>query len=242
MESGSSRLVERWDADALRSFGPPELTPVLAAPARPDAQPDPRGRTRLPRLYLPALSIVAVMVVLIGVGWANRWGGASFTSSMAGMRVVVIGPMTVAILATILVVERLRPAQRRPFLARGYRQDALYTVLNATLVLPLVVALALSFSDAAQRYLPWIVVPRFEFLPRWAAIALIFVAMDGCNWLAHLANHRIRVLWRFHELHHSQEDMSVLTVFRTHPLIHVSYLIALAVSYTHLTLPTNREV
>ena len=89
------------------------------------------------------------------------------------------------------------------------------------------VALSLSFSDVAQRYLPWIVVPRLEFFPRWAAIALIFVAMDGCNWLAHLANHRIRVLWRFHELHHSQEDMSVLTVFRTHPLIHVSYLIAL---------------
>jgi sterol desaturase/sphingolipid hydroxylase (fatty acid hydroxylase superfamily) len=51
--------------------------------------------------------------------------------------------------------------------------------------------------------------------------------MDGLNWFAHLANHRVRVLWRFHELHHSQEDMSVLTVFRTHPLIHVSYLIAL---------------
>jgi hypothetical protein len=47
------------------------------------------------------------------------------------------------------------------------------------------------------------------------------------NWFAHLGNHRVRVLWRFHELHHSQEDMSVLTVFRTHPLIHVSYLIAL---------------
>jgi sterol desaturase/sphingolipid hydroxylase (fatty acid hydroxylase superfamily) len=44
---------------------------------------------------------------------------------------------------------------------------------------------------------------------------------------AHLANHRVRTLWRFHELHHSQEDMNVLTVFRTHPLIHVSYLIAL---------------
>jgi sterol desaturase/sphingolipid hydroxylase (fatty acid hydroxylase superfamily) len=35
------------------------------------------------------------------------------------------------------------------------------------------------------------------------------------------------MLWRFHELHHSQEDMNVLTVFRTHPLIHVSYLVAL---------------
>jgi sterol desaturase/sphingolipid hydroxylase (fatty acid hydroxylase superfamily) len=43
----------------------------------------------------------------------------------------------------------------------------------------------------------------------------------------HLANHRSRVLWRFHELHHSQEDMNVMTVFRTHPLIHFSYLLAL---------------
>jgi sterol desaturase/sphingolipid hydroxylase (fatty acid hydroxylase superfamily) len=37
----------------------------------------------------------------------------------------------------------------------------------------------------------------------------------------------VRVLWRFHELHHSQEDLNALTVFRTHPFIHVSYLLAL---------------
>jgi len=42
------------------------------------------------------------------------------------------------------------------------------------------------------------------FLPRSAVIVLIFVAMDGCNWLAHLMNHRVRMFWRFHELHHSQ--------------------------------------
>jgi sterol desaturase/sphingolipid hydroxylase (fatty acid hydroxylase superfamily) len=72
-----------------------------------------------------------------------------------------------------------------------------------------------------------LVLPKIGTVPRWGAIALIFVAMDGLNWFAHLANHRVRMLWRFHELHHSQEDMNVLTVFRTHPLIHVSYLVAL---------------
>jgi sterol desaturase/sphingolipid hydroxylase (fatty acid hydroxylase superfamily) len=103
----------------------------------------------------------------------------------------------------------------------------LYTVLNATLVVPLVVALSLSFAEVVSKSLPWIIVPHYEFLPRWLVMALIFVAMDACNWSAHLANHKVRMLWRFHELHHSQEDMSVLTVFRTHPLIHVSYLITL---------------
>jgi sterol desaturase/sphingolipid hydroxylase (fatty acid hydroxylase superfamily) len=178
-------------------------------------------------MYLPALSIVAIFVGLVGIGWSDDWGGVRFSDSLTQMRMVVIGPMTILILAVILIVERLRPAQRRPSFARGYRQDALYALLNASLVAPLVVALSLSLTDAAKRYLPWIVVHRLELLPRWAVISLIFVLMDGCNWLAHFANHRIRVLWRFHELHHSQEDMSVLTVFRTHPLIHVSYLIAL---------------
>jgi sterol desaturase/sphingolipid hydroxylase (fatty acid hydroxylase superfamily) len=193
----------------------------------------PRERTGVPRralasrLYLPALSIVAVAVALVAIGWSSRWGGTRFAASMTNLRVVVVGPVTLAILALFLVVERLRPAQRRTFFARGYRQDLLYTVLNATLVVPLVVALSLSFAEVATKSLPWIVVPHVGFLPRWSMIAVIFVAMDGCNWLAHLANHRVRMLWRFHELHHSQEDMSVLTVFRTHPLIHVSYLITL---------------
>jgi sterol desaturase/sphingolipid hydroxylase (fatty acid hydroxylase superfamily) len=179
------------------------------------------------RVYLPAFSILAVAAVLIGIGWANRWGGADFSGSMTNLRVVVSGPLTLVIIGVFLIVERVRPAQRRPIFARGYRQDLLYTLLNATLVVPLVIALTLSFSQVVHRAFPWIVLGRIGIVPRWTAIVVIFVAMDGLNWFAHLANHRIRVLWRFHELHHSQEDMSVLTVFRTHPLIHVSYLIAL---------------
>jgi sterol desaturase/sphingolipid hydroxylase (fatty acid hydroxylase superfamily) len=99
--------------------------------------------------------------------------------------------------------------------------------LNATVTVPLVTALTLSFAEVVRGSVPWLVLARIGTVPRWCAIAVIFVAMDGCNWFAHLANHRVRMLWRFHELHHSQEDMNVLTVFRTHPLIHVSYLIAL---------------
>lgn len=179
------------------------------------------------RVYLPACSLAALAAVLILIGWLSHWGGSSFASSTTGLRVVLVGPATLAILGAFLVVERLRPAQRRPIFARGYRQDLLYTILNATLVAPLVVALSLSFAAVVKRALPWIVMPHVSAVPRWGVIALIFVAMDFCNWLAHFANHRVRVMWRFHELHHSQEDMSVLTVFRTHPLVHVSYLIAL---------------
>lgn len=212
------------------------MSTVIISPARspePAVAPRSISRTRGPRrslssfVYVPALSIAAVAVILVAIGWSSRWGGTTFASSMTNLRVVIVGPVTLVILAVFLVVERIRPAQRRPLFARGYRQDLLYTVLNATLVVPLVVALSLSFAEVASKSLPWVILPRIGSLPRWGVIAVIFVAMDGCNWFAHYANHRVRVLWRFHELHHSQEDMSVLTVFRTHPLIHVSYLITL---------------
>lgn len=178
------------------------------------------------RLYLPACGVAALALALVGFGVWIGFGG-SFGSYLSSVRIIEIGPLSLLIIGVFLVAERVRPAQRRPLVARGHRHDLLFAVLTATLVIPLVAALALSFTEVARRAVPWIVLPKTGGLPRWAAAAMIFVAMDACNWMAHLANHRVRVLWRFHEVHHSQEDMSVLTVFRTHPLIHVSYLVAL---------------
>ncbi len=179
------------------------------------------------RVYLPACAIAVSAVGLIALGWATHWGGASLADSMTGLRIVVIGPATLAILALLLVAERVWPAQDRPLFARGHRQDVLYTILNMTVTVPFVAVLSLSFADVVRARLPWLTFPRIGALPHGLVIAAIFVAMDGCNWLAHLANHRVQVLWRFHELHHSQEDMTVLTVFRTHPFVHFVYLIAL---------------
>jgi len=172
-------------------------------------------------MVIPSLGLI-----LVGVGWSTHWGGLDFAASLTSVRAVTIGPLAVALIAVFLVAERVRPAQRRALVARGHRQDVLYAVLNALVVLPLVTALTLSLDDVVRRAMPWVILPRIGMVPRWGAILAILVAMDGCNWLVHLANHRVRMLWRFHELHHSQEDMNVLTVFRTHPLIHVSYVLA----------------
>lgn len=177
-------------------------------------------------VYVPAFAVAAVAAALIGIGWATRWGGASFSGSVNDLHLVVVGPASLVILGVILVVERLRPAQRRPLVARGHRHDVLFAVLHGTLGVVLITALTLSFEEIVRRTLPWLVLPHMRIVPRVFVIAAIFVAMDFCNWLMHLANHRVRMLWRFHELHHSQEDLNVLTVFRTHPLIHVSYLVS----------------
>jgi sterol desaturase/sphingolipid hydroxylase (fatty acid hydroxylase superfamily) len=178
-------------------------------------------------VYLPAFLVPAFAALLIGIGWSIRWGGADFASSLTSLRVEVMGPVALAMIGVCMVLERVRPAQRRPLVARGHWHDVLFTIFNALVVLPLLTALTLSFVEVIRRVMPWIILPKLGLVPRWGTIAVIYIAMDGCNWFVHLANHRIRMLWRFHELHHSQEDMNALTVFRTHPLIHVSYLLAL---------------
>ncbi|HEY3669732.1 MAG TPA: sterol desaturase family protein [Acidimicrobiia bacterium] len=179
------------------------------------------------RVYVPACAIAVAAGALLWFGWTNHWGGSDFAGSVVSLRAVVAGPATLVIIGVFLIVERTWPAQQRPMFARGYRHDLLFTLVNALLVVPLVTGLTLAAVHAAQTSMPWIVLPHIGLVPRWATIALIVVAMDFSNWAVHLANHRARMLWRFHELHHSQEDMSVLTVFRTHPLIHFSYLVAL---------------
>jgi sterol desaturase/sphingolipid hydroxylase (fatty acid hydroxylase superfamily) len=215
-------------AKVQRTFGTAVPTVIFASPGASIHTPGRKVWHEASSLiYLPALLVPAFAALLVGIGWSTRWGGAGFAGSLSSLRVAVIGPLALAMIALFLILERVRPAQRRALVARGHRHDMLFTVFNAMVVLPLVTALSLSLTEVARRVFPWIILPRLGLVPRWGAIILILVAMDGCNWLVHLANHRVRMLWRFHELHHSQEDMNVLTVFRTHPLIHVSYLLAL---------------
>jgi sterol desaturase/sphingolipid hydroxylase (fatty acid hydroxylase superfamily) len=205
----------------------PSPAPVAPAAARGSREASRPKIAWSSRIYFPAAGIAALAAVLVGIGWFDHWGGESFSGSLTSLRVVLVGPFALLIIGVFLVVERLWPAQPRPPFARGYRHDLILTVINAIVIAPLVTALTLSFMAVVRAGLPWIVLPKIGAIPRWGVIAIIVVAMDGLNWFVHLANHRVRMLWRFHELHHSQEDMSVLTVFRTHPLIHVSYLLAL---------------
>jgi sterol desaturase/sphingolipid hydroxylase (fatty acid hydroxylase superfamily) len=75
-----------------------------------------------------------------------------------------------------------------------------------------------------DRYFGSLELSQLPVVPRIVAAAVILVAVDAINWACHVMNHRSGAMWRLHALHHSQEDMSALTTFRTHPLVHATYL------------------
>jgi sterol desaturase/sphingolipid hydroxylase (fatty acid hydroxylase superfamily) len=53
--------------------------------------------------------------------------------------------------------------------------------------------------------------------PRWLAVAITVIALDGVSYAWHRANHRFPFLWRFHQVHHSDPRFTVSTGVRFHP-------------------------
>ncbi len=142
---------------------------------------------------------------------------------MVSEGVVLIGPAVLALVALALVAERLWPAVARPVGAVGHRQDAAYLALYVAVAVPAVTLIGAGAATLMQRLDGGFTLHPFAELPRWALVVVVLVLVDLANWASHVYNHRVNAFWRFHALHHSQEEMSILTSFRAHPLVHTSF-------------------
>jgi sterol desaturase/sphingolipid hydroxylase (fatty acid hydroxylase superfamily) len=178
--------------------------------------------TRVRRLYVPSLVAAALAVALAWQGWHAVQAYGPARAIRAG-QLHYAGPVVLGFVALVLLAERIWPAQRRPLLARGHLLDFGYLVAYALLTLPLVTLLGAGFADVLERHVHWLVLPDFASVPRWVFVVAGLLVIDATDWLVHYVNHRITALWRLHAVHHSQEELSVLTTFRAHPLVHLSF-------------------
>ncbi len=182
---------------------------------------------RLRRLYPPSFVLAAVTAWLAWRGATVLDRDGTLGRALAGARHELAGPAVIGFVALALLCERLWPGERRSLLAKGHVQDAVFFVLSATLIVPLVTLLSVGSASVLAANAPWLEVNWLASWPQWIVVGVTLIAMDGCNWLSHLAEHRLGFLWRVHAVHHSQEELSVLTTFRTHPLVHaISFFLA----------------
>jgi sterol desaturase/sphingolipid hydroxylase (fatty acid hydroxylase superfamily) len=201
----------------------------------------PRGAAAGPgarRLYLPTVVIAGIAGWLGWRGWTQLSDFGIARSVNAG-RFELAGPVVLGFVLVMFGIEQLNPAVRRPLLARGHVADLCYLFAYALLVVPVIVLIGAGFAGELARHAPWLVIPRLPGVPSWLFIAAAVLVIDFLDWLAHLGNHRVNSLWRLHAVHHSQEELSILTTFRAHPLVHVSFLLTavpiLAISSNSVT-------
>ena len=179
-------------------------------------------RVRWRRLCPSSLALAALTGLIVWVAVADLVRQGHLATVLSAGRTELAAPLLIALVVATGICERLWPAERRPVLARGHIQDACFLALHAVVVIPLMTLLSVGAAVLLGGHARWIELRPAAHWPGWLLVPLTLVAMDGANWLAHYADHRLGPLWRFHALHHSQEELSVLSSFRAHPLMHTT--------------------
>jgi sterol desaturase/sphingolipid hydroxylase (fatty acid hydroxylase superfamily) len=177
--------------------------------------------------WMGVMAITSLVVWLGYIGTHALLSTHSLGAALSEARGTMTAPALFIVVAVIFGLERVWPAVSRPARARAHVIDASYFVLFAAVVGPLLVLVETGLAQEIHRYLGAMQLSQLPAVPRLAAALVILAAIDVTNWACHVANHKSRTMWRLHALHHSQEDMSVFTTFRTHPMVHATYLPAL---------------
>ena len=146
----------------------------------------------------------------------------------------------------------------RIWLHRSAKQDYMYFVLNALIYYGIIAQLLVSghiffnaFGHALESAFGVRDAAIFAPSPLTAAAYTLAVvlAIDLAVWTTHYLQHKITVLWQFHQVHHSAEVLTPATVYRMHPVdlfftgIVTTALIGLAFAgFTYLTLAEPSEI
>ena len=137
---------------------------------------------------------------------------------MTGSAALWAPAITVAGALAIIVLERLRPYDRQRFWRRGLGVDLIGYALIQSAVLSVVihgVVRALTAAPGAAQLASLRLVAGW---PLAAQLALFIVSHDLYIYWFHRAQHRVPLLWRLHEAHHSAREVDWIAGSRSHAL------------------------
>jgi sterol desaturase/sphingolipid hydroxylase (fatty acid hydroxylase superfamily) len=124
----------------------------------------------------------------------------------------------VLIAAIFTPLERLFAVRPKKIFRRAVLTDVGYYFLNS-LALSVLLAFPLAvLAWGVHRLIPAGYIAMISGLPVWARlVAAMIVGEVGFYW-GHRWSHEIPLLWRFHSIHHSAEDVDFLVSTRAHPV------------------------
>ena len=151
----------------------------------------------------------------------------------------------VALMAVFTVVEGHWPAMR----AHRWWRRPLLVDLCTWLIHPLTISAGITLAVAATDKLPaaipnsdlWLgplmFRDRVSSLPFLAQLTIAIVIADFLSYWIHRAYHRFPLLWAFHVVHHTSEELDWLSTSRLHPVSQILNTAAMALVLICLGLP-----
>ncbi|MDP9042006.1 MAG: sterol desaturase family protein, partial [Bacteroidota bacterium] len=117
----------------------------------------------------------------------------------------------------LLLLEFLFPCNpSQPLISKGFVQDAIWYILDTPLLIFILYPVVGFFHGLFNQYLGFLILHKAAVWPAYLQIIAALLLADLFIWFNHFARHKIRTLWFFHAIHHSQKEMNVFTDERGH--------------------------
>lgn len=101
---------------------------------------------------------------------------------------------------------------------RGWLTDVLHFFLSGIVIRLGLTAVIVISANVGTSVVPESLSKVIQSMPLWLQLILAILIADLGFYFAHRAMHEWPVLWRFHAVHHSSEEMDWLAAYRVHPV------------------------
>lgn len=124
-----------------------------------------------------------------------------------------------AIGAVLMLLERFLPMHRgQKSLRKGWKTDLMHVFASGLIIRLGVTITVILLSVMAISVVPEPVRNAIRSQPDWLEFIELLVLSDMCFYFAHRLCHSVPLLWRFHAVHHSSENLDWLATYRVHPV------------------------
>ncbi len=121
----------------------------------------------------------------------------------------------IAVFALFAFMEWVFPRRALQFRNRRWITHAGFFIVNAGLGRAISL-ISVSSAAALAGQKGWGALNLVD-MPVWAQLLTALIAYDFAVWTQHAAMHRFPILWRMHQVHHSDRELDVTTALRFHP-------------------------
>jgi sterol desaturase/sphingolipid hydroxylase (fatty acid hydroxylase superfamily) len=142
--------------------------------------------------------------------------GAMFVGALAVRSRLLFGVLVVA--AIFIPMERVFALRQQRVFRAGWRTDLVHFVVNNLLTTALLVVTVIGIGTALRAAVPGSLRSAIAGQSLGLQFIEAFLLAELCGYWAHRATHTVPVLWRFHRVHHSIEEMDWLAAGRLHPI------------------------